>query len=159
MTLRPDMNCHWEHTCWRCARRLHSLAIGDRKPPARLVFNAPAGDAIVVSLVDMGGRLRMIVQDIECVDPLAYEPPFTMPNLPVARVMWKPLPDLKTGAQAWILAGGAHNSVLSYALTAEHMRDWAEIMDIEFVHIHRGTDPALLKQELMLADLIWTLRR
>ena len=132
---------------------VHALGIGDREAPARLVFDGHPGAAIVVSLVDMGGRLRMITQDIECVPPI-----MTMPNLPVAKVMWRPEPDLKTGAKAWILAGGAHHTVLSYDLTAEEMRDFARMMDIEFVHIHKNTDPIALEQELLLADLCWKLK-
>lgn len=132
---------------------VHDLGIGDREAPARLVFEGAAGSAIVASLVDLGGRLRLIVQDIECLQPTQ-----TMPNLPVARVMWKPMPNLETGAEAWIIAGGAHHTVLSYALDAEIMRDWARIMDIEFVHIDSLTDTDKLEQELLLADLIWKLR-
>ena len=81
-----------------------------------------------------------------------------MPNLPVARVMWKPLPDLLTGVEAWILAGGAHHTVLSYALNAEHMEDLAEIWGIEFVHISKDTDIKSLKNELFLKDLAWKLQ-
>lgn len=129
---------------------VHDLGIGDRAAPARLVFEGKAGPAIVASLVDMGGRLRLIVQDIACVKPTQ-----TMPNLPVARVMWKPLPDLATGAECWILAGGAHHTVLSHDCDAEMMRDWARMMDIEFVHIGKDTDPVRFEQELMLADMMW----
>ncbi|MFV0411813.1 MAG: L-arabinose isomerase [Oscillospiraceae bacterium] len=129
---------------------IHALGIGDRNPPARLVFDGKAGKGIVASLVDMGGRLRLIVQDIECVKPTQ-----TMPNLPVARVMWKPAPDLAKGAECWILAGGAHHTVLSYDCDAEMMRDWARIMDIEFVHITSATDPGAFEQELLLADIVW----
>ena len=132
--------------------QVHPLGIGGKADPARLVFDGKEGSAIVVSLVDMGGRLRMIVNDIECT-----KPPH-MPKLPVARAMWKPMPDLQTSAEAWILAGGAHHSVLSYDLNAEHMRDFAEIMDIEFVHIHKGTCISQLKQELFFADLAWKLK-
>ena len=132
---------------------VHPLGIGDREPPARLVFEGKAGQAIVVSLVDMGGRLRMIVQDIEAVKPI-----YDMPNLPVARVMWKAMPDLLTGAHAWILSGGAHHTVLSYDCTAEMMEDWAEIMDIEFVHITKDTTIEGLKRRLFLADLSWKLK-
>ncbi|MCL2342357.1 MAG: L-arabinose isomerase, partial [Firmicutes bacterium] len=132
----------------------HHLGIGmNEKDPARLVFEGKEGPAIVVSVVDMGGRLRLIVQDIDCV-----KPPMTMPNLPVARVMWKPEPDLCTGAECWILAGGAHHTVLSYACDAEMMRDWARIMDIEFVHIDKNTDLVGLERGLMLADLAWKLK-
>ena len=132
---------------------VHPLGIGDRQPPARLVFEGKAGKAIVASLVDMGGRLRLIVQDIECVKPTQ-----TMPNLPVARVMWKPAPNLAVGAECWILAGGAHHTVLSYDCDAEMMRDWARMMDIEFVHIGMDTDPVQFEQELFLADLAWKLK-
>jgi len=132
---------------------VHDLGIGNREAPARLVFEGKAGPAIVVSLVDMGGRLRLIVQDIECVKPTQ-----TMPNLPVARVMWKPMPDLAVGTECWILAGGAHHTVLSYDCDAEMMRDWARMMDIEFVHITSDTEPVKLEQELMLADVVWKLK-
>ena len=129
------------------------LGIGGKAAPARLVFEGHPGNAIVVSLIDMGGRLRMIVQDIECIKPI-YE----MPNLPVARVMWKGMPDLKTGIHAWIMAGGAHHTVLSYAVTAEQMEDWAEIMGIEFVHITKDTTISALKQQLLVSDLAWKLK-
>jgi len=132
---------------------VHPLGIGGKEDPARLVFEGCAGDAIVVSLVDMGGRLRMIVQDIEAVKPI-YE----MPNLPVARVMWKAMPNLKTGAECWILAGGAHHTVFSYSITAEQMRDWAEMMKIEFIHINKDTTINGLKQELFLQDIAWKLK-
>lgn len=132
---------------------VHPLGIGDRKPPARLVFEGKAGPAIVVSLVDMGGRLRLIVQDIECVKPTQ-----TMPNLPVARVMWKPMPNLNVGAEMWILAGGAHHTVLSYDCDAKMMRDWARMMDIEFVHINKDSTPEALEEQLFLSDLAWKLK-
>ncbi len=132
---------------------VHALGIGGREAPARLVFEGKAGGAIVASLVDMGGRLRLIVQDIECVKPTQ-----TMPNLPVARVMWRAEPNLETGAECWILAGGAHHTVLSYDCDAEMMRDWARMMDIEFVHINKASDPARLEQELFLADMAWRLK-
>jgi L-arabinose isomerase len=132
---------------------VHPLGIGGREPPARLVFEGRAGSAIVVSLVDMGGRLRLIVQDV-----LAVKPIYTMPNLPVARVMWRPMPDLITGAEAWILAGGAHHTVLSYDVTADQMRDWARMMEIEYVHIDKDTRIDQLEQELFLSDLAWKLK-
>ena len=130
--------------------QVHPLGIGDREPPARVVFDTPAGKGIVVSLIDLGDRLRMIVNDIECV-----EHPHKMPNLPVAGVLWKPMPDLKTSAQAWIYAGGAHHSVLSYALTADHMRDLAEILDIEFIHINKDTDINQFRKELAWNEAAW----
>lgn len=132
---------------------VHSLGIGDREAPARLVFEGHEGKAIVVSLIDMGGRMRLICQDIECVKPF-----MKMPKLPVARVMWKPAPSLATGVECWITAGGAHHTVLSYDVTAEQMKDWARMMDIEFVHIDQNTTVDSLEQELFLADLAWKLK-
>ena len=132
----------------------HHLGIGmNEKDPARLVFEGKAGAAIVVSLVDMGGRLRLICQDIECVKPI-----MDMPNLPVARVMWRPLPDLLSGIECWITAGGAHHTVLSYDVSTEQMRDFANMMQIEFVHIGKDTTVESLEDKLMIADLVWKLR-
>ena len=132
----------------------HHLGIGmNEKDPARLVFEGRAGKAIVVSLIDMGGRLRLICQDIEAVKPI-----LPMPNLPVARVMWRALPDLTTGVECWITAGGAHHTILSYAVTAGQMRDWARMMDIEYVHIGVDTTPEKLEEELFLKDLAWKLK-
>jgi L-arabinose isomerase len=132
----------------------HHLGIGmNEKDPARLVFEGKAGPAIVVSLVDMGGRLRLICQDIECVKPI-----MEMPNLPVARVMWRPQPDLLTGIECWITAGGAHHTVLSYDVTAEQMKDFANMMGVEFVHITKDTTVEKLEEKLMVADLVWKLK-
>ena len=132
----------------------HPLGIGmNEKDPARLVFEGKAGKALVASLIDMGGRLRLVVQDIECVKPI-----MPMPNLPVARIMWRAMPDLTTGLECWITAGGAHHTVLSYDVTAEQLRDWARIMDIEFVHIDKDSSPEKLEEELRIKDLVWKLR-
>lgn len=132
----------------------HHLGIGmNEKDPARLVFEGKEGNAIVVSLIDMGGRLRLICQDIQCVKPI-----MDMPKLPVARVMWRAMPDLTTGVECWIAAGGAHHTVLSYDVTAEQMKDWARMMDIEFVHITKDTTVDQLEKELFLNDLAWKLK-
>ncbi len=132
----------------------HHLGIGmNEKDPARLVFEGKDGDAIVVSLVDMGGRLRLICQDIVCVKPI-----MKMPNLPVARVMWQPMPNLTDGVECWITAGGAHHTVLSYDVSAEQMKDWARMMDIEFVHITKDTTVDSLENELFLNDFAWKLK-
>jgi len=131
---------------------VHPLGIGGKNDPARIVYDGAAGNAIIASLVDMGGRLRLIVNDVVAVEPL-----HEMPKLPVARVMWRPKPDISTGTEAWILAGGAHHNVMSYALTAEHMRDWAEMMNIEFVHISEKTTIPALRQELRWNDIAWKL--
>lgn len=132
----------------------HHLGIGmNEKDPARLVFEGKAGKAIVACIIDMGGRFRLIIQDIECVKPV-----MKMPNLPVARVMWKAMPDLKTGLECWITAGGAHHTVLSYDVTAEQMKDWAAIMNIECVHITKDTTVESLERELLVNDLVWKLK-
>ena len=132
----------------------HHLGIGmNEKDPARLVFDGKAGKAIVASLIDMGGRMRLIVQDIEAVKPI-----MDMPNLPVAKVMWRAMPDLTSGVECWITAGGAHHTTLSYDVDAEMLRDWARIMDIEFVHIDKNTTVESLERELMISDLVWKLR-
>ena len=132
----------------------HHLGIGmNEKDPARLVFEGKAGKGIVASLIDMGGRLRLIVQDIEAVKPI-----MPMPNLPVARVMWRAMPDLTTGVECWITAGGAHHTVLSYDVTAEQMRDWARMMDIEFVYINKDSTPEKIEEEPLIKDLVWKLK-
>lgn len=130
--------------------QVHPLGIGDREPPARAVFKAKAGKAIVASLVDMGYGLRMIVNDIEC-----QKQKNEIPHLPVASALWKPFPDLKTSAQAWILSGAAHHSVLSYDLTAEHMRDFCEMKGIEFLHINKNTEILSYRKELELSEFLW----
>ena len=126
------------------------LGIGNRMPPARMKFVSRTGSAICVSLIDMGDRLRMICADVEVVEPIAR-----MPNLPVAQVMWRPLPDLKTSSEAWIYAGGAHHTVLSFSLTAEHMREFANMAGIEFVHIGADTNINTFRESLLAADAIW----
>lgn len=132
---------------------VHPLGIGGKNPPARLVFEGKAGSGVVASLVDMGGRLRLIVQDIEAVEPI-----MDMPNLPVARVMWKAMPDLCTGAKMWIMAGGAHHTVLSYDATPEMLEDFAEMAGIEYVHISKDTTVEGLKQQLFFSDIAWKLK-
>lgn len=114
---------------------------------------AAAKPRIEVHPLGIGGRLRLLCQDIQCVKPIV-----PMPNLPVARVMWKAMPDLTTGLECWITAGGAHHTVLSYDVTAEQMRDWARMMDIEFVHIGKDTTVESLEHDLFLSDLAWKLK-
>ncbi len=154
-----SLGAHMLEVCPCCAAErprieTHHLGIGmNEKDPARLVFEGKAGDAVVVSLIDMGGRLRLICQDIHCVKPI-----LPMPNLPVARVMWQAEPSLTTGVECWITAGGAHHTVLSYDVTAEQMKDWANIMGIEFVHIGRDTTVEGLEKELLWNDIAWKLK-
>jgi L-arabinose isomerase len=101
----------------------------------------------------MGAYFRLICADVECAEPIN-----TYPRLPVARTMWKPLPDLETGAAAWILAGGAHHTVLSYGVTAAIWRAWARIMGVEFVHIGGDADLRVLERELELGEVLWKLK-
>jgi L-arabinose isomerase len=132
---------------------VHALGIGGKNPPARLVFEGRAGAATATSLIDMGAYFRLICADVECVAPInAY------PNLPIARAMWKPLPDIKTGAEAWIRAGGAHHTVLSYGVTADIWRSWARIMGVDFVHIGTHTDLNALERDLALGEILWKLK-
>lgn len=130
------------------------LNIGNREDPARLTFKACPGPAIILTMTDMGDRFRIIVNDVIC-----QEQKIDMPKLPVAAVLWKPLPNLETSTEAWIYAGGGHHSVLSYSLTAEEIRDFAEIMDIEFIHIGKHTNINELRKELLYNDLIWKLKK
>ncbi|PJJ09943.1 L-arabinose isomerase [Flavobacterium sp. 1] len=113
---------------------VHPLGIGGKEDPARLVFNSPAGDAINVSLVDMGTRFRLIVNEVTAVKPMAE-----LPKLPVARVLWDCKPNLDIAATAWILAGGAHHTVYSQAVTTEFMEDFADIAGIELLVIDANT--------------------
>ena len=129
---------------------VHELGIGGKEPPARLVFDGKSGKGITCSLVDMGGRLRLICCDVEAVPC-----PKPTPNLPVAKCTWKPLPDLQTAAECWIYAGGAHHTVLSFDLTAEQMEDYADMCGIEFVHIGPETNVRQFKPDLMLKDVAY----
>ena len=119
------------------------LSMGDREDPARLVFTSKEGAGIACSLVDLGTRFRLIVNVVDC---KKVEKP--MPKLPVATNYWLPRPDLYTGLEAWILAGGAHHTAFSYDLTAEQMVDWAEAMGIEVVVIDENTNIRQFKNEL-----------
>jgi L-arabinose isomerase len=114
---------------------IHPLGIGGKADPVRLVFNSAPGAALNASIVDMGNRFRLLVNDVE-----AVKPPHDLPKLPVARVLWKPFPDMPTGCAAWILAGGAHHTCYSQNLTSEHLQDFAEMAGIEFVLIGKNTN-------------------
>jgi L-arabinose isomerase len=129
---------------------VHQLSIGGKDDPARLVFEGKEGPAILATIIDMGDRFRLIVHDITVIRPME-----DMPNLPVARVMWKLQPDMITGNEAWIYSGGAHHSVISYDLTADHMKDFATILGIECIHINRDTTIEKLRNQLRLSDIIW----
>ena len=120
------------------------LSMGDREDPARLVFTSKTGPAIATSLIDLGDRFRLIINDVDC---KKTEKP--MPKLPVATAFWTPQPNLKVGTEAWILAGGAHHTAFSYDLTAEQMGDWAASMGIEAVYIDKDTTIRQFKNELL----------
>jgi L-arabinose isomerase len=133
---------------------VHPLSIGGKADPARLVFNVPSGPAVNASVVDLGNRFRMIVNPVHVVPPDA-----PLPKLPVARVVWVPQPDLKVAAEAWILAGGAHHTSFSQALTTEHLQDFAEMAEMECLLIDNTTDPAAFKKELRWNEAYYHLAR
>ncbi|MCX6874083.1 MAG: L-arabinose isomerase [Verrucomicrobia bacterium] len=131
---------------------IHPLGIGGKDDPCRMVFDCPAGNAVNVSIIDLGNRFRCLVNEVACVAPAQ-----ALPKLPVARVLWQPLPDLKTATAAWIYAGGAHHTVLSYALTSEHLEDFAEMARIELSVIDAATRLRSYQTELRQADLYFHL--
>jgi L-arabinose isomerase len=131
---------------------VHPLGIGGKKDPVRLVFNAPAAPAINASMIDLGNRFRLIVNEVDAVEPL--EP---LPKLPVARAVWKCRPDFKTACAAWIYAGGAHHTGYSYCVTAEHMEDLAEIANVELVVIDAKTELRAFKQDLRHNEIYYHL--
>jgi L-arabinose isomerase len=122
---------------------IHPLGIGGKEDPVRLVFDTQPGPGLNASIIDMGNRFRLLVNTVDVVLP--DEP---LPKLPVARTVWVPRPNLKAGATAWILAGGAHHTGFSQVLKVEHLEDFAEIAGIEFVLIDEKTDLRTFKQEL-----------
>lgn len=132
---------------------VHPLGIGGKADPARLVFNVNGGAALNASVVDMGNRFRLIVNEVE-----AVEAPHDLPKLPVARVLWKPLPDMKTGCAAWIYAGGAHHTVYSQCLTTAHFLDFANIAGIEYVNIGAETKLEQFRNELQWNDTFYQLQ-
>lgn len=123
--------------------RVCPLSMGGRQDPARLVFTSKEGAGIATSLVDLGTRFRLIINEVDC---KKVEKP--MPKLPVATNFWTPRPNLTVGAESWILAGGAHHTAFSYDLTTEQMADWADAMGIEAVVIDRDTTIRSLKNEM-----------
>ena len=122
---------------------MHPLSIGGKEDPARLVFTARSGPAVNATVIDMGDRFRMIVNEVDVVPPL--EP---LPKLPVARALWTPRPNLKIAAAAWILAGGAHHTGFSHSVTARHLEDFAEMAGMEFLLIGKDTTISDFKKEL-----------
>jgi L-arabinose isomerase len=127
------------------------LSIGGKADPVRLIFDSNIGPAIAASMVQMGQRFRLIVSEVDVVPTEA-----PLPKLPVARAFWKPRPNLKTAAAAWILAGGAHHTSFSYDLTAEHMLDFADMAGIEMLLLDENTKLMDFKKELRWNDLYYT---
>ena len=130
------------------------LSIGGKADPARLIFDANTGPAVCASIIDMGQRFRMIVNVVDVVP--TDEP---LPKLPVARALWLPRPNLKTAAAAWIHAGGAHHTGFGYSVTADHLRDFAEMAGIEFLLIDENTRLEEFKKELRWNDLYYHLAK
>jgi len=130
------------------------LSIGGKADPVRLIFNSKTGDAVAASLVDMGGRFRLIVNEVEVV-PTDKQ----LPKLPVARALWKPKPNLRTSAHAWILAGGAHHTSFSFDVTPQQLEDFAEIADIEFLLINDDTNIREFKNTLHINEVFYALER
>jgi len=128
---------------------IHPLGIGGREDPVRLVFDAPPGRALNASLIDLGHRFRLVVNEVQVV-----KPPKPLPKLPVARAVWDCLPDFKTACAAWIHAGGAHHTGFSYAVTTEHLEDFAEMANLEMVVIDADTTIRNFKQELRHNEIL-----
>ncbi len=126
------------------------LSIGGKEDPARLVFDGRGGDALVASLVELGGRYRLIVNEVR-----AEQPTEETPKLPVAKVLWKPEPSLNEATEAWIYAGGAHHTVFSLEVTADQLYDFAEMANIECIVINQDTNLRQLRNELRLSKAIW----
>ena len=131
---------------------IHPLGIGGKANPVRLVFNVSGGAALNASLIDMGNRFRLLVNNVE-----AVKPKHQLLKLPVARVLWKPYPDMKTACTSWILAGGAHHTCFSQNLTAEHLEDFAAMANIEFVLIDKETKLREFKNELRWSEVYYQL--
>jgi len=122
---------------------IHPLSIGGKDDPPRLVFDVQEGDALNASLIDMGNRFRMIVNEVKVI---SSKP---LPKLPVARALWIPKPNLEVAATTWILAGGAHHTAFSQAISSEYLEDFSEIADIEFLLINDSTNISEFKKELL----------
>jgi L-arabinose isomerase len=137
----------------RPSLEIHPLSIGGKADPVRLVFTAPPGPAVNASVVQIGSRFRMILNEIDVVTP---DQP--LPRLPVARAVWTPRPDLQTAAAAWIYAGGAHHTGFSQALTTEHLQDFADMAGIEFLCIDAGTELRRFRNELRWNDAAYLLQ-
>jgi L-arabinose isomerase len=133
---------------------IHPLGIGGKADPVRSVFDAQTGTAVCASIMDMGGRYRLVANVVDVVP--TDEP---LPKLPVARALWLPRPNLKVAAATWIFAGGAHHTGFSYSVTPEHLRDYAEMAGIEFLLIDENTTVEGFKDTLRWNDLYYHLNK
>ncbi len=134
---------------------VHFLGIGIRKSQtARLVFDSKTGEGVTATVVDMGNRFRLIVNDVKCIAPKK-----PLPMLPVANAIWIPMPNFEVGTEAWILAGGTHHSAMSYDITPEYWQDYAEIAGIEMLHINKDTNILDFKRELRINEIYYMLNR
>lgn len=129
---------------------VHPLGIGGKNPPARMIFDGVSGHAVNATIVDMGNRFRMIINEVDAIKP-ANE----LPNLPVARVLWKPQPSLSESAENWILAGGSHHTCFSFNVTTEQLQDWAELTGIECLLINKDTNSYNLRNELRWNEALY----
>ena len=136
----------------RPTMEIHPLSIGGREDPVRLVFTASPGEGIVIGLSDVGGRLRLTANEVDLVEP--DEP---MPRLPVARAVWKPRPSLRTSAEAWLLAGAPHHTVLTTAVDRSALVDFAEMARLELLMIDKNTDLEMFAKEVRWNELYWRL--
>ena len=130
------------------AVEIHPLGIGGKDDPVRLVFAAAAGPALNATLVDLGNRFRLVVNEVD-----AVAPPQPLPKLPVARAVWKCRPDFKTACASWILAGGAHHTGYSYAVTTEHLEDLARMAVVEMALIDRETSVRAFERHLHIEEV------
>jgi L-arabinose isomerase len=133
---------------------IHKLGIGGKEDPPRLVFGVAAGPALNASIIDMGNRFRLIVNEVSVI-----KPENELPKLPVARALWVPKPNLEIAASAWILAGGAHHTGFSQALTSEFLEDFAEMAGIEFILIDNSASLSQIKKELRLNEIYYQFGR
>lgn len=129
---------------------VHPLGIGDREAPARMVFEGQNGKALNASLIDLGHRFRLLVNTVE-----GIQPEEAMPNLPVARVLWKTEPSMAQAVENWIQAGGAHHTCYSYEVTTEQLRDFAELLNIEIAVIDKETETVRFNNELRWNELYY----
>ncbi|MCK4749726.1 MAG: L-arabinose isomerase, partial [Bacteroidales bacterium] len=159
--LHPDgmkvLGAHMLEVCSSIAKgkaslEVHPLGIGSKADPARLVFDVASGPGVNASIMDMGNRFRLLVNPCDVVPADA-----PLPNLPVARVVWEPHPNLEVAAGAWILSGGAHHAGFSMAVTKDHLEDFSEIAGIEYLLIDNDTSISSLKKELRWNDLYYHL--